>query len=113
MDDGSTARQHAEAFERQTGLKSPELNGPELPPDLAHVWGWFLELHARRGSNGFGSNPLAWGDLLAWSSLTRPGIRLAELQAILMIDNAWMASQAEEALSKERARKQPKPPGRR
>lgn len=105
MDDGSTARQHAEAYERQTGQRSPELDGPPLPPDLAHVWRWFLDLHSRRGSNGFGANSLSWVDLLAWVSLTEPGIRLVELRVIMALDNAWMAQQGDEALQREQARK--------
>lgn len=114
MDDGSTARQHAEAYERQTGNRSPELDGPPLPLDLAHVWTWFLELHARRGSNGFSANSLTWVDLLAWVYLTDPGVRLVELRTIMVLDNAWMAQQAEEALQREQARKaRAPPPGRR
>ncbi len=114
MDDGSTARQHAEAFERQTGQVAPDLNGPDLRVDVAHVWQWFLELHARRGSNGWGANALSWGDMFAWVSLTQPGIRPAELRAIMALDNAWMAQQAEEALQREQARKaKAPPPGRR
>ncbi len=98
-------RQNAEAFERQTGKRPPELDGPDLPPDLEHLWHWFLELHARRTSNGFGSNPLSWTDIFAWMTLTQPGARLEELKLVLALDNTWMASQAEDAVKKEQIRK--------
>lgn len=112
MDDGSTARQHAEAYERQTGKPSPELSGPELPNDVVHLWRWFLDLHARRGSNGFGGNPLTWSDILAWVMITQPGARVEEVRVLLALDNAWMAQQAEEALQREQTRKATsRPPG--
>ena len=114
-EDGSTERQHLESVARQTKTNPPELNGPELPPDLEHVWVWFLDLHSRRGGNGFGANPLAWTDLLAWVYLMQPIIRIEELRAIMALDNAWMAMQAEDALSKTQSapKAAPPPPTRR
>lgn len=76
------------------------------------MWEWFLELHGRRGSNGFGANTLSWTDLHAWVFLVQPLIRLAELRMILALDNSWMAMQAEDALQKEQIRKAKSSPRR-
>lgn len=82
-----------ESVERQTGRRPAALDGPELPADGAHVWAWFLELSAGRGSNGFGPNPISYLDLLAWSLLTGTITRPAEVEAIMALDRAWMAAQ--------------------
>ena len=73
------------------------LDGPELPADGAHVWAWFLELSAGRGSNGFGPNPISYLDLLAWSLLTGAITRPAEIEAIMALDRVWMSLQATNA----------------
>ena len=65
-----------------------------MPADGAHVWAWFLELSAGRGSNGFGPNPISYLDLLAWSTLTGTITRPAEIEAIMAVDRAWMMQQA-------------------
>jgi hypothetical protein len=70
---------------------APELDGPELPPDGAHVWAWFLELNAARGSGGFGPASLSYLDVLAWTILTGVLVRPAEVGAIMAIDRAWLA----------------------
>ncbi len=73
------------------------LDGPELPADGAHVWVWFLELSAGRGSNGFGPNPISYLDLLAWSMLMGTITRPAEIEAVMALDRVWLAAQATNA----------------
>jgi len=90
--DGATEREHLLSVERQTGRRPAALDGPELPVDGAHVWYWFLELSAGRGSDGFGPNQIAWLDLLAWTTLTGAIIRPAEVEAIMALDRAWLAA---------------------
>ena len=92
--DGATEREHLLSVERQTGRRPVGLDGPELPADGAHVWHWFLELSAGRGSNGFGPNPISYLDLLAWSALTGTITRPAEIEAIMSLDRAWLTAQA-------------------
>ena len=86
-----------ESVERQTGRRPAALDGPELPSDGAHVWAWFLELSAGRGSNGFGPNPISYLDLLAWSMLTGTITRPAEIEAIMALDRVWMTQQVANA----------------
>lgn len=92
--DGTTQRAHLESVERQTGRRPSALDGPEPPVDGTHVWAWFLELSAGRGSNGFGPNPISWLDLLAWTVLTGTITRPAEINAIMALDQVWMKVQA-------------------
>jgi len=95
MPEGTTRRAHLESVERQTGRRPAELNGPDLPTDGSHIWAWFLELSAGRGSNGFGPNPISWPDLLAWTALTGTLTRPVEIDAIMALDRVWLSAQAE------------------
>lgn len=91
---GGTEREHLESVERQTGKRPASLDGPDLPADATHVWLWFLDLSSTRGSNGFGPNPLAWTEIAAWASLTGIIVRPAEIEALLILDHAWLADYA-------------------
>lgn len=82
------------AVERQTRKRPAELNGPELPPEAAHIWSWWISLHRARGSNGMGPNPIGYPDLHAWAALTGTTIRASEIDAVFEIDQAWLANQA-------------------
>jgi hypothetical protein len=82
-----------ESVERQTGRRPAALDGPEPPADGTHVWAWFLELSAGRGSNGFGPNPISYLDVLAWTLLTGTITRPAEIEAIMALDRVWIAAQ--------------------
>ena len=74
--------------------------------DGAHVWEWFLELSAGRGSNGFGPNPISWLDLLPWTTMTGTITRPAEIEAILAVDRVWLvASAADGQISPARGRR--------
>ncbi len=97
MPDGTTRRAHLESAERQTGPRPVDLDGPELPADGSHIWQWFLELSAGRGSNGFGPDPISWLDLLAWMALTGTITRPAEIDAIMALDRAWLVARASDA----------------
>lgn len=75
--------------EQVTGKTPKELlNQPEIPFELRHVWGWFLTLHPRRSQTS-----LTFQDISAWASLT--GVQLApfELDALIRVDDAYVAEQ--------------------
>ncbi len=95
--DGATEREHLLSVERQTRRRPAALDGPELPADGTHIWVWFLELSAGRGSNGFGPNPISWLDLLAWTLLMGTIIRPPEIEAIMALDRVWLAAQGGDA----------------
>lgn len=63
-----------------------ELACPPLPEEVDYLWRIFLRLAARRGSNGFGPNPITWLEMDAFSRLT--GIRLApwEIEVVELLD---------------------------
>jgi len=78
------------------------LDGPQLPVDCMHLWFWFLELSAARGSNGFGPNPLSFHDIEAWSRLTNTVIRPNELRALIALDHAYLIDYAEASAARRR-----------
>lgn len=71
MDDGVPLRIHLMSLWRQDGYapeKMPEqLDVPECPEGMQYLMGYFAEMNKRRGSNGWGFNPLSFGDLEAWA----------------------------------------------
>jgi hypothetical protein len=49
-------------------------------------------LSAGRGSSGWGPEPIRYIDIEAWSRLTGRILRPHEVQALLMIDQAYLAA---------------------
>lgn len=95
--DGSTLRQHYEVGAAQ-GLATAIValaGDEELPAQCEHVWVWFGELAAARGSNGWGPNPITWADLAAWQRLTGARPTPREVEWILRLDHAWLKSVAD------------------
>lgn len=74
-----------------------ELHVAPLPWHLEYLWGYFQELNRRRGSNGFGANPISDEQLGRWED--RKGFRLKdwEYRALLKADDAYMEFQAQAA----------------
>lgn len=81
-------------MQRSTGKPVPELDVPPLPGACKGAWSVFLELHGRRGSSGFGANPIDEAQLCYWQQLH--GMRLSpwEIDAISALDRAWLEAQA-------------------
>jgi hypothetical protein len=71
-----------------------ELTGPPMPESCAHVWRWFIELSAARGSNGWGPNAIRYTDIAAWSALTRTIIQPMEVRVVLHLDHIYLANAA-------------------
>jgi hypothetical protein len=71
--------------------------GPECPADGEHVWAWFIRLSAARGGNGFSANEIKYTEMAAWVWLTGTIIRPAEIDAIVALDQTWLAAQAKAA----------------
>lgn len=71
-----------------------ELDCPDFPMPLLHVWSAFHRLSARRGCNGFGINPISWPDIDAFVRHSR--IRLApwEVRLIEQLDDLFRVEQA-------------------
>ena len=93
QDDGSTLREHMEAFSERAGRPHPMIaDGPELPEGCADLWRAFLALHVRRGSNGFGPSRITFLDLDAYQRVTRRRLASWEVEAIMQADDEFFAS---------------------
>lgn len=80
-------RDHLEAFRRRTGRPHPLSAAPPLPPEAAHLWEWFLDLHAARSPG----RPLAWHEIAAWAALSGERPAPWEVRALRALDAAWLA----------------------
>jgi hypothetical protein len=100
-----TLRQHYEAAATQGSVQAQlELvgDGLDLPVQAEHVWRWYGELAAGRGSNGWGPDPITWADLGAWQRLTGAQPDPVELSWLLRLDQAWLKAFA--AASREKGK---------
>lgn len=75
---------HLSKIAEQTGDYS-ELEGPEFPEIVRHVWDWFLELNSARGEGG-----ISYSEIKAWLELTGRSITPFEVQLIKKIDIAFL-----------------------
>lgn len=90
---GSSVGAHYAAVARATGKV---ITAPELPAALRYLWNIFAMLHRCRGGNGFGPNPIAWSEVLAYCQLTRLSLTAWELEAIRLLDDAYLSASAEQ-----------------
>jgi len=68
--EGESLRDQLEAVWKRTGVKPPELDNPyHLDEMFYEVWGWFLTLNKKRGSNGFGINPISYTEIKSFFDL--------------------------------------------
>jgi hypothetical protein len=94
--DGSTLRDHYEARARLSGGEKARalLTPPECPAHGAYLFGWFDELHRRRGRTEHGPAPLTWADFDAWARLTKRTPSPWELETLAAFDDAYFAAHA-------------------
>lgn len=67
-----------------------ERKPPELPTDFSHIWNAFAELHAARGGNGFGGNPISYGEIAAYRALTGTDLSPWEVKVIRALDTVYI-----------------------
>ena len=70
-----------------------------MPTAVAHLWAWFIELSAARGSSGFGPLPIGYGEIDAWARLTMRDPTPAEVTALRRLDGVFLKVMTE-ALAK-------------
>lgn len=92
---GTTLRAHLEQVAKSLGRVPADLIGPPFPDRYGHLWECFLDLHSGRSYSGSGPNPLSWQDILAWSRLTRAGLREWEVRVIKALDQLWLRTMNE------------------
>ena len=90
----ASMREHYAALSKATGKVIAE---PVLPAALVYLWNIFVMLSRGRGGNGFGPNPLSWPDIWSYCSLTGTRLSPWELEAITMLDDAYIAAAAKQA----------------
>lgn len=76
--------------ERQTGQTPEDLDGPEIPPQMEHLWEWFLELHGARGYGHNGPQPISYGEIEAWASLCNKEPSQWEVKLLRRLDNIYI-----------------------
>jgi len=91
QEDGTPLAVHLQTVWDKTG-KEPEMlaNAPALPIGCASLWADFLELHASRGSTGWGAARITFVDLEAWQRVRGTQLSAWEIDCILKADNLWM-----------------------
>ena len=64
--------------------------GGTPPVEVAHLWGWFWTLAARRTSGGMGApNPITFSEIDAWARLMGVTPRPWEVVVLARMDDAW------------------------
>lgn len=87
-----------------------KLNAVRLPEEGFYLWQWFLELHAGRGSGGFGPSAISYQDIKAWAELTGHAPTPWDIETIKQLDYAYLAQMATSA--KQQAEKNKRNKGR-
>lgn len=80
-------RSKYESASRQIGKLVPQLEGLlELPNSMRYIWKYFIDLHNKRTSNGFGMNPLVYSDIYSYFKLIKVQPEEYELELITQLD---------------------------
>lgn len=91
--DGKTLRWHLERVLEQTGITPPQLDTPQIPHELTHVWEYFCQMSAKRTCGAMAANPISDEQIMAWER--RHGIRLSpfEGECIDALDQVFLTSE--------------------
>lgn len=90
-EDGVPVIEHLRAVEERTGITPKALlDAPPCPEGCEELWRMFNELHACRGSNGFGPNRITYTDIDAFQRVTGTRLKGWELEAIRRADRAYL-----------------------
>lgn len=95
IEGGGTLRDQALSLAAQGRAVPENLRSLPFPEGLEYLWGWFSELQTARTSNGFGVNPITYGELQAWSHMTARDLDAWEVQLLKDLDLRYLASSAE------------------
>lgn len=91
-EDGVSLRSHLEE-KRRRGLPCPELDSvPECPEELAHLYGFAIELIGRSGVGMSGFAPLSYSLIRDWSHLTGWTLEPCEVDAVIRLDSVMRDS---------------------
>jgi hypothetical protein len=76
--------------EKQTGRRPAELEGPEFPYQLSHLWSAFLFLNSGRASGFNGPQGLSFSEIKAWSELTATPVSPVDVEIIKKLDSVFL-----------------------
>lgn len=93
-------RDHFKQAEKSSGKMVPELHPDPLPRNIEYLWGWFLDLHSSRGSNGAGPNPIGFPDIRFWAELSGERPSPWEVLMIRRLDQIYISVCAKRAAEK-------------
>ena len=77
-------------MERQTGVRPIELNGPEFPRLVSHIWFAFLSLNRGRGQAFHGVAPLSALEIKSWCELSGEHLSPRDFEAIKRLDSLFV-----------------------
>lgn len=93
-------RWHLERVVEQTGMVPKELDVPSLPAELAHVWGYFLQMNAKRTTGAMAPNPISDEQVMAWQRRHHVVLDPFEGECIDALDEVFLASEPDSPDSK-------------
>lgn len=104
MPDGTSYIDHLKAIQKMTGQPQKELKADaEMPVLAAPVWGWFVKLASKRGSNGFGPSPISYTEMEAFFRLNDIEASPWEVELICKFDDIALQQYAEDYEKKRKA----------
>ena len=93
----SSLREQLELIKKKTGKLPDEYETLlECPAYLSDVWRYFLQLHSKRTSNGFGINAISYSEVLAFCKLKGVYLQPYEVDLIMQLDNVCLDFYAKE-----------------
>jgi hypothetical protein len=93
QEDGISLQVHLESHWRQTGVLPEQLNVAPIPYELAHVWGWWMQLQATR-STGMEQNHITFQEIASWSNLLGIGVSQFEVRGLMALDTCFITHSA-------------------
>lgn len=81
-----TMRSHLLQVEKATGIRPAGLDGPPMPDEAVHVFGWFMECCTGRGGN----KGLAFSDIKAYCDLTGTVMWPEEVRLLKAFDMTFL-----------------------
>jgi|TARA_B100001093_G_scaffold175586_2_gene168338 hypothetical protein len=90
---GTSEREHLEQVERQTGIRPKELEGPDFPFLLSHIWSAFIACSKARTGGFSGANPLTYENIKSWIELTGTPLDPREVEAVKELDVIYIRTQ--------------------
>jgi hypothetical protein len=98
-DQNKTLGQLYREIEKQTGVRSPALNGPALPDAGVRAWCWFQDLSRRRGYQiGMAAvpQPIPFSEVRSYFDLTGEKIDPWQRRLLTDLDDLYLSITGEE-----------------